>query len=267
MKIFTLLSVLLPIFGCSPLYYSPNAQNIPVMKEKEQLNLSVNVNTSLNTIGYEFQGAYGVTDNIALQFNAFWANSEDDAEYQSNGKGNLVEFGAGYYRKVSGNFVFETYGLIAFGKVKYEDTSEETGIHQFIETNFTRIGVQPSISYSTKHLNASLSTRFAHIGYHNINGNYPFYDNNGNYTYTTEANYLKANNSQWLAEPAITLQAGFKQVKLQAQYVISYNLGDSYFRNNYQEWDMFSLGITVQIPARKKTIEPQKNQSNQKNSP
>lgn len=267
MKIITILLVCLSVSGCFPLYYAPNTQNIPVMKEKGQTNVSIGINATEFTNGFELQGAYGLTDKIALQLNVDWVNSADEWENNSSGKGNIIEFGAGYYKKISKSFVFETYGLIAFGKTQYEQTAEGTGEYGYIQTHFTRFGAQPSISFSSKYFNASLSTRFANVNYNNISGNYPFYSSDENYVYSTEADYLKANNSQWLAEPAITLQGGLENVKLQLQYTLSYNLGDQYFYENYQEWDMISLGLKVQFPTKNNTAKLNETNTEPDNNP
>ncbi|ESU24248.1 hypothetical protein FEDK69T_06880 [Flavobacterium enshiense DK69] len=237
------------------------------MKEKGQTNLSIGINATEYTNGFELQGAYGLTDKIALQLNADWVNSADDMEYNSSGKGNIIEFGGGYYKKISKSFVFETYGLIAFGKTQYEQTSEGTGEYAYVKTHFTRFGAQPSISFSSKYFNASLSTRLANVNYNNISGNYPFYSAENTYTYITEADYLKDNNSQWVAEPAITLQGGLEKVKLQLQYTLSYNLGDQYFYENYQEWDMISLGLKVEFPTKKNVAKLDETNSEQNNNP
>lgn len=266
MKNTTILLVCLSLSGCYPIYYAPNTQNIPVMKEKGQTNLSIGINGTYSTNGFELQGAYGLTDNIALQANADWVNSADDMEYNSSGRGNIIEFGGGYYKKISKSFVFETYGLIAFGKTQYEQTSEGTGEYGYVKTHFTRFGAQPSISFSSKYFNASLSTRLSNVIYNNISGNYLFNDYENSGYYITAAEYIQANNSQWFAEPAITLQGGFENIKLQLQYTLSYNLGDQYFYDNFQEWDMISLGLKVEFQT-KNAAKPNENDIKQDNNP
>ncbi len=230
MKNIALLLICIAFTGCGAVYYVPNTQNVPVMKEKGQTNLSIGFNASESTEGFELQGAYGLTDKIALQINTDWANSSDDS---SKGSGHLIEFGAGYYKNLSKHFVFETYGLLGFGSLKYEDNFESP---QEISANFFRIGVQPSISFSSKYFIASLSGRLANLNYNSVSGNY--YD----------VDYLKANNSFWLLEPALTLQAGSENVKLQLQIQISENLTDSYFS---QDYSLFSLGLKVNLNPKK----------------
>ncbi|SHG11580.1 hypothetical protein SAMN05443549_10299 [Flavobacterium fluvii] len=223
MKNIIILSICATLIGCAPVYYVPNTQNVPVIKEKGQTNLTLGLNASESTDGFEFQGAYGLTDKIALQLNADRVKS---SEGSSNGSGYFVEFGPGYYKKLSEHVVFETYGLLAFGGLKYEEDGTN------INANFFRIGAQPSISFTSKYFIASLSGRLANLNYNSVNGNY--YD----------VEYLKANNSYWLIEPALTLQAGLENVKLFIQLQLSENLTDSYF---LQDETLVSIGLKVNI--------------------
>ncbi len=222
MKNIILLLICATLTGCGAVYYVPNTQNVPVMKENGQINLSVGINNSESTHGFELQGAYGLTDNIALQLNTDWVNSSEES---SKGSGHLIELGAGYYKNLSKRFVFETYGLMGFGGLKYEDNYSSP---QEINANFFRIGVQPSISFSSKYFIASLSGRLVNLKYNSVVGNYFDVDN------------LKTNNSYWLIEPALTVQAGSENVKLQLQLQLSDNLTDPLFMQDYV---LFSIGL------------------------
>jgi hypothetical protein len=226
MKNLVLLLIGIAFAGCGPVYYVPNTQNVPVMKEKGQTNLSFGINTSESTDGFEFQGAYGLTDKMALQLNFDRVKSSDDSSY---GSGNFVEFGPGYYKNLSKHFVFETYGLLGFGSLKYEENYNEP---LEIKANFIRLGLQPTISFSSKYFIASLSGRIANLNYNAVSGNY--YD----------VEYLKTNNSHWLIEPALTVQAGSENVKLQLQFQLSENLSDPYFS---QDYSLLSIGLKVNL--------------------
>ncbi|MBW4362598.1 hypothetical protein [Flavobacterium taihuense] len=231
MKNRVLFLIFATLTGCGPVYYVPNTQNVPVMKNKGQTNLSLGLNVSESTDGFELQGAYGLTDKITIQLNTDWVKSSDDA---SNGSGNFVELGIGYYKKISNSFVFETYGLLGYGSMKY---SENYDYLQEIKANFFRLGLQPCISFSSKYFIASLSGRFANINYNSISGNY------------YEVDYLKTNNSYWLVEPALTVQAGFENIKLQIQFQLSDNLTNSNFS---QDYSLFSVGLKVNLNSKKK---------------
>ncbi len=230
MKNIITLLICVAFAGCGPVYYVPNTQNVPVMKEKGQTNISIGLNTSESTDGFELQGAYGLTDKMALQLNTDWVSSSDES---STGSGHLIELGAGYYKNLSNHFVFETYGLVGFGSLKYEDTYVSP---EKISAKFIRLGVQPSISFTSKYFIASLSGRVANLNYNAVSGNY------------IDVDYLKANNSHWLIEPALTLQAGSENIKLQLQFQLSENLTDPYFP---QDYSLLSLGLKVNLNHKK----------------
>lgn len=213
------------LIGCSAVYYVPNTQNVPVIEEKGQTNIAVSLNSSENTEGLDIQGAYGLTNNIAIQLNTDWVKSSNNS---SNGSGNFVELGTGYYKNLSKDFVFETYGLLGFGKFKYNNTNT----FEEIKANFHRFGLQPSISYSKKYFVASFSTRFVNINYNSITGNY------------SEIEYLKANNSYFLIEPALTMQFGDKNIKLFLQFQTSENQTNQYF--NYDN-NLISIGLKINL--------------------
>jgi len=226
MKNLVILLIGIAFVGCGPVYYVPNTQNIPVMKEKGQTNLSFGINSSESTDGFELQGAYGLTDKMALQLNSDWVSSSDES---SSGSGHLIELGVGYYKNLSKHFVFETYGLVGFGSLKYKDTYESP---EEISAKFIRLGVQPSISFTSKYFIASLSGRVANLNYNSVSGNY------------IDVDYLKTNNSHWLIEPALTVQGGSENVKLQLQFQISENLTDPYFT---QDYSLVSIGLKVNL--------------------
>jgi predicted small lipoprotein YifL len=48
MKNLFLLLIFITFSGCGPVYYVPNTQNVPVMKDKGQTNLSLALNGSLS---------------------------------------------------------------------------------------------------------------------------------------------------------------------------------------------------------------------------
>lgn len=56
---------ILVLASCSPKFYTPNTQNVPLLTEKGETNLTLAGNTNQ----VEFQGAYAVTQHFALQAN------------------------------------------------------------------------------------------------------------------------------------------------------------------------------------------------------
>lgn len=217
--------------ACSPKYYSPNTQNVPLMREQGQTNLTLSGNGNQA----EFQGAYAFTDHIAIQINGGLFIPKD-LDNGNGGSGRFLEGGAGYFLPVGDNFVFETYGLFGYGGVEnhmpstLSDYPQTTGK---VAANVVRYGVQPSFGYVTKYFSVALSSRICGLNYSRINGDL-VYENRD------QADYLFANRSTMLVEPAITIRGGLKKLKLQIQYGGSFNLSNPSFR---QDESFMTLGL------------------------
>ena len=100
-------AVAIAFASCSPKYYTPNTQNVPLISEKGETNLTLAGNGNQ----VEFQGAYGVGNNIAIQANG-GIFIPADLDNGNGGSGKFVEFGVGYFIPVTESLVFETYGLL-----------------------------------------------------------------------------------------------------------------------------------------------------------
>lgn len=224
-------------FGCSPKYYSPNTQNVPLMREQGQTNLSVAGNGNQA----EFQGAFALTDHIAIQANGGLFIPKD-LDNGNGGSGNFIEGGAGYFLPVGTNFVFETYGLFGFGGFENHLPStvdQYPGTTGEISANVARYSLQPSFGYFNKYFSVALSSRISSLNYSRINGNLTFDDRN-------QQDYLYANRSTMLLEPAVTIRGGLEKFKLQLQLGGSFNLTNSSFR---QDDSFMTLGLNFNFGA------------------
>ncbi len=211
------------LYSCSPKYYIPNTQNVPLLTEKGETNLTVAGNANQA----EVQGAYAITNGLAVKANAglFIPSDQDNG---NGGSGKFIELGAGYFKPLEHHFVFEAYGIAGIGSVEnhfpstvadYPQTSGE------ISATVFRYGLQTNFGYKIKHFSAGLSSRFVHLNYSNIEGNL-IYDN------TQQTEYLEDNRSNFLIEPALTIRGGFEKFKIQAQYGYSFNLSNSEFKQD-----------------------------------
>jgi hypothetical protein len=233
-------TVLCLLSGCAT-YYEPNAHNIPLFQEKGEVRVAAGINEGSaglgHTDGKDFQGAYAVTDHVGVMVNMFFTGNTDDLSGDT-GKGRLVECGAGYYSPVTDHFVFETYGGAGLGRLTRSGTLGQTSV------SARRVFLQPSLGYASRGFDAALSLRVCGLTYYGIPEH--SVDDNGRYM----AQELKAAGSSLLAEPALTLRAGWEPIKLQLQAGLSRNLthpdfaqGDSYM----------SLGVYVTGKNRDKT--------------
>ncbi|MDX2247845.1 MAG: hypothetical protein SF052_13755 [Bacteroidia bacterium] len=234
-NLFTALSGLLFVFvisACSPIYYSPNTHNVPMLREKGDKRIVLAANDSR----LEGQVAFSPEEHLGILFDAGTFFPRDDEE-GDGGKGWFVESGFGYYHPVAKNFTFDIYGILGYGYVENHFPSTVTsnpGTTGLIESNLFRYGIQPSFGFNSKFFDAIISARFAGMQYFNYSGNLIFQS-------VDQVTYLEAHKSTYLFEPALTLRGGYDKIKLQLQLGPSYNLKDSEFR---QDGGHITLGIT-----------------------
>lgn len=218
------LSLAVLLVACSPKYYTPNTQNVALISQKGETDLNVSGNGNQ----VEFQGAYGVSDNVAIMANG-GLFIPSDLDNGNGGSGNFIEFGVGYFEKVKDDFVFETYGIFGFGSFENHlpsTTSANPQTEGDLSANIVRIGIQPNFGYKSEFFEAGISTRIVSLNYSSIEGDLIF---DG----TNQPTYLKDNSSHFLLEPALTLRAGLENIKLQLQVGSSINLTDNDFRQDH----------------------------------
>ena len=192
--------------SCSTQLYQSNTANVPLLREKHESKSSIGAGN--------IQTSYAATRQVGIIANAFWNG------YHANGNENLGllgELGAGYFKEIAPDFIFETYGGIGLGRIRYFKTSMQNGFQEEkkMEVNGIKYFIQPSIGYTNQIVEAAFTPRISFVDYNNfaIQG------------YSQEemnADYLNAEIIQsrtWVfVEPSLTLRAGYKWVKLQAQY-------------------------------------------------
>jgi hypothetical protein len=217
--------------SCSPKYYSPNTQNVPLISEKGETNLTLSGNG--NQI--EFQGATGISHHFAIKANASLF-IPSDLDNGNGGSGKFIEFGGGYFNEVANNWVFETYGIVGFGSVENHLPSTITdnpGTKGDISASIVRAGIQPNFGFKSKYFSAAISTRFVNLWHNNIEGDLIFAGEN-------QIDFLNENASNFLIEPALTLRGGLEKIKLQIQYGRSWNISNSDFR---QDKEFLTIGL------------------------
>lgn len=232
---FTLLGFVALMAGCSPNYYLPNTQNVPLIKAPGETNITVAGNGNQ----VELQGAYGITEQLALQLNGGLVipKNEDNG---NGGAGKFLEPGLGYYTNINPNLLFDVYALVGFGSMEnHFPTTVPTypGTTGKISAGLVRASLQPSLSYHTKYFSISGSARLANLSYSNVRGNLTFNDQD-------QVAYLQDNKNNFLIEPALTLRAGVEKIKLQVQLMKSFNLSNSDFK---QDETLLSIGLGFKL--------------------
>lgn len=209
--------------GCNPKYYSPNTQNVPLLEKKGETNLTLSGNGNQ----VEFQGAYALTDGLGIMANGGLFIPKD-LDNGNGGSGNFGEIGIGYFTPLENNLVFETYGLLGMGSVENHlpgSLEENSTLSGDIRADIIRVGIQPNIGYKSGNFAVALSSRFSMLSYASIDGDLVFDGEN-------QVDYLNANSSNFLIEPALTLRGGLDKIKLQLQVGYSLNASNTDFRQD-----------------------------------
>lgn len=232
-----MLLLLVGVSACSPKYYIPNTQNVPLISEKGETNLTLSGNDHQVSI----HGAYGILDGLAVEINGGLIIPEE-ADNGNHGSGNFAELGLGYFKKFGEYWVFEAYGIGGIGSMqnKMPSTIEEyPNTKGEISANMLRLGVQPNFGFKTKYFSAAISSRFMNLSYHKIQGDLM-------YSNESQIDYLNRNSSLFLIEPALTLRGGFEKIKLQIQGGYSLNVTKTNFRQDHL---FFTIGLNAHFQS------------------
>jgi hypothetical protein len=229
--------------GCIPLYYTPNAPNVPLFEQKNDALLSGAFRFSAFSIGCDFQAAHAITNHIGWMagynhWSGRWrAEGSGSYDYVDANKGDLFEFGLGYYTLITDKISFETYGGIGWIWTKNEYESKAiTGVRG------NRYFVQPAIGFHLNHVDLGVSVRFAGVNF-------------TKFTYSQGANNkqdiinLQNDPFSMFAEPAFTMRVGGEYIRFQLQVLASFPLNNSFI-----EYDPFSIstGLVFLLKEKKK---------------
>lgn len=231
------LALIILYSGCSPKYYTPNTQNVPMLSKKNQANISV-VPLSGRV---EVMGSYALTEDVAVQLNG-GRFSENTNDTTNGGSGTFLEVGSGYYYKFAKHGLCDIYALAGYGTMEnHFPSSVDThpGTTGKISAEMLRGGVQSSVGFTSEYFDAFASVRLASLYYSNISGSFVFDS-------TNQVTYLTNNSVLFLAEPAITVRGGYAGFKMQLQLGRSFNLTLPDFRQD-KSWFTVGFGYTFQL--------------------
>ena len=209
--------------ACNPIYYSPSAQNVPLLARDGGLAGTLAVGEGR----FEAQGADALTSSIALQLNA-GKYEPDDLDNGDGGSGSFVEGGVGYFGQRGEHFRWEVYGLLGSGSFENHRPSSlsgNPGTTGVIEGNLVRYALQPAAGFSWPYFEVAASARLAGIKYSDVEGSF-------RYQGQDQIARLRDNDSYTLLEPALTLRGGLPRVKLQLQLARSHNLTEDDFQQD-----------------------------------
>ena len=234
--------------ACTPVFYSPPSQHIPLLTHEKEFTASGAYMAGGSVGGFDVKAAYAVSPHMAVlgSVHGFVPGSKKDNN-GSYGSGGIIDVGAGYFIPFSGKFVFETYGFLGYGWMKNSfpgSVASHPGTDGLLSAGLLNIGVQPSVGYKSKYFEAAFSTKMGLVSYTGIKGNLVTINNDQ----TMDGNqqtYLNANKNNFMIEPALTVGGGWEFLKVQAQFGQSLNVSNSSFP---QDKGWISIGLSYRVP-------------------
>lgn len=219
--------------ACSPYYYMPVTQNVPLIDEKGAGDITLSGRPPLQG---DLSAAYGIGNHFAVKADGSFYHMKRDEQEEESFTIRRAEIGAGYFAEVLDDFVFEVYGFAGMGDVEHVMRSHvpESSISpDLLHARFDLIGIQPNFGYKSKSWVGVFSARFARLQYQRMHGT--LIDEG-----MKQADYLATHRTHFLIEPAFTVKMGMEKIKFQLQYNYSINATDVFFK---QKNSNFSVGI------------------------
>jgi len=244
--------------SCIHVYYVPNVQNVPLFKEKNEYRFSGSLGSSATITQFDVQAAYSVTDNIGIMVDYMTAKEYDSESNIFYYNGNNFGGAIGYFKPIKAAGVFEIYGGLGGGKQhhEYKEFFSLTKIAGTSELSHFKLYVQPSFGFTKNVIDIALSTRFTRLSFPKVSTSPGLV---GKYEYW-EVHSLN-DKSHFLIEPAVTLRAGFKNVKAQIQYMHVERLTEH--RYDFHSPATISIGIYIALGERLKKSFPKEQATKQ----
>jgi hypothetical protein len=226
--------------GCTPCYYAPNAQNVPLFTEYGQGTGTFSFQFGPLSTGCNVQGALAIADHVGIMGNYNHYSGRESSgtwngeDYTSNFKSNMGEIGAGYFQTFKDKFVFEAYGGLGGSRINSEyerwdsDGSSSVGTTSFF--------IQPSMGLYKKNVMVAFSTRFRILSFRDVQ-----FDKGLGSGPESELIDLDNMPAKGFFEPAFTFRAGGEKVKFQAQIGLSILMSQDYIF----EYDPLNINFGV----------------------
>lgn len=225
--------------GCSPVPYANVGLNVPMLKEKGEVNLNASYGNTDDAEGIALQAAAAVDSSLSIMASFYLLKNVSNSDWE--GRGNYFEFGAGKFGKVSenGKFIYDAHLGLGFAGIKNESGNSS------LDVNFIKPFLQGSIGFNHKIIDVALTSRFAVVNF----TDYTFrFDD---VTYSAEATeFFKENKRKFVFEPGITVRVGYEAIRLSIQFCTSTFTVEEEFSNSNINSDYISVGLNALIGKR-----------------
>lgn len=249
-QVFMILLLAAMFSSCSHYYYLASVQNVPMFREKGEFRGSGSFGGWDESNCIELQTSYSVSDKIGLManFTTAWGANNSENDY---GKGSYYDAAVGYFKPIREDFVFEIYGglggssqthgyeILHYDQNSGQITSQDGGNSNL---SFIELFIQPSFGLRSGIIEAAVSTRICSLSYTKIE------DFSQGSSAIQEELYAIGDKTHFFIEPALTLRAGWKNIKAQIQ--ISYTGYLNNPRLYFYEEAHLSGGLYFTIPVK-----------------
>jgi hypothetical protein len=220
--------------SCTTRLYVPNAVNAPLLAERGEVKINLTQN--------DLQFAFSPANNVGIIANGFFMTRTTKNNYQHRGA--MFEAGVGYYTTTSTKLSFEGFVGAGYGNVYKQETVQDANdndVTASFNATAMKFFIQPDFGFRSRVIDVALTPRIAFLKYGNFSQT--------NYSEAQLADYKLSGNNLTsgmyvFAEPALTLRAGYKFMKVQLQYGMSLNVTGKQILapDNFS-----SIGIVVDI--------------------
>jgi hypothetical protein len=228
---------ILALSSCTHHYYLPASPNVPLLKEKNEVHAVANMGTSEQLKSMQFQGAFGITNHVAVA-GSFLTAEGGKHENFNFGKGEYKDISLGYFHTCADQqIVFDVYA--GFG------TSFQTHQYSALESSrltYHKIFVQPSCGFSNHYIDFAFTPSIARMQFQNISTNL----NADHHEYLAIRGLMEKRTS-YLFEPTLTMRCGWKYVKIQTQLTTSKNL--THPKLPFEDYQ-FNVGVSFAFAQR-----------------
>jgi hypothetical protein len=163
------LFILLVLSSCSTSLYTPNTRNAPLFREQGEAQLS----GYLTSGGFEAQGAYALTDHIAVTGGYSFMNSKESAPISYTRKNSYGEIGLGLFDRTR-SFRYEVIAGYGFGQATTAAEYSFFGVNKVNETTGKMsqlIYIQPTIGTNNQNFNLLFTPRVSLVNYSQFEAN------------------------------------------------------------------------------------------------
>lgn len=201
----------LALSSCSHTYYLPTSPNVPLFKEKNEVQANGSLGYDGTGIGSkQAQVAYSVTNHFAVTgtYADFHGGDQNRFDY---GQAQYYEMTAGYFKPIHNQLVFDVFG--GYG---YCQQYHQFSVYETASLDFHKLIVRPTIGYTSNYFDVAFTSSINHLSYNNASINIIRSKND-----LELIQKLDRAKNIFLFEPSMMYRLGWKYVKFQAQWSIT----------------------------------------------